>query len=187
MDEYSCIYCGKQGGWDEAPSSRLSLIILFSDTNLFFASKQSTQIHLLPIFNHHISHFHYFLTTFDYLLLQSCNAGVSKCFEVGIRLSKAGDIKKFIEGQNIIILMRVTGDMLSSSQQNSSSHGLDLKSLLTMLEVCIVSYRASFFYSDLWPKHTMTFHNLHYRQQTGFVRCLLNLWAQMEEEDFNSN
>lgn len=83
--------------------------------------------------------------------------------------------------------MRVTGDMLSSSQQNSSSHGLDLKSLLTMLEVCIVSYRVSFFYSDLWPKHTMTFHNLHYRQQTGFVRCLLNLWAQMEEEDFNSN
>lgn len=43
--------------------------VLFSDTNLFFASKQSTQIHLLPIFNHHISHFHYFLTTFDYLLL----------------------------------------------------------------------------------------------------------------------
>ena len=43
--------------------------------------------------------------------------------------AKVCDCEKFIKGQNVIILMRVTGNMLSSSQQNCGDHGPVSKSM----------------------------------------------------------
>ena len=57
------------------------------------------------------------------------HAGVSKCFEVVSDWAKVCDCEKFIKGQNVIILTRVTGNMLSSSQQNCGDHGPVSKSM----------------------------------------------------------
>ena len=74
-------------------------------------------------------------------VLQDCNIcsnfhkysnmcrGVSKCFEVGIRLCKPCDCEKFIKGQKVIVLTTVTRNMLLIRGQKSSGHWLVLKSL----------------------------------------------------------
>ena len=57
-------------------------------------------------------------------------SGISKCFEVGIILGKSRDSGKFIKGQKVVILTRVTGEKLSSSQKKSCGHQLLMKSLV---------------------------------------------------------
>ena len=54
--------------------------------------------------------------------------------------AKVCDCEKFIKGQNVIILTRVTSNMLSSGQQNCGGHGLVLQSMIR--HVLITFYTA---------------------------------------------
>ena len=49
-------------------------------------------------------------------------AWISICFELVSDVAKVGVCEKFIKGQKVIVLTRVTGDLLSSSWQNSGIH-----------------------------------------------------------------
>ena len=64
------------------------------------------------------------------LWLNTGYTGVSKCFDCRSRVSdlaKVGGCEKFIEGQKVIILTRVTSNTPSSGQRNSGGHWHVLK------------------------------------------------------------
>ena len=50
-------------------------------------------------------------------------------------MAKVGDSGKFIKGQKVVILTRVTGEKLSSSQKKSCGHQLLTKSLVLKVQI----------------------------------------------------
>ena len=56
--------------------------------------------------------------------------------------AKVCDCEKFIKGQNVIILMRVTGNMLSSNQQNCGDHGPVSKSMFRYMLITFYTAEA---------------------------------------------
>ena len=55
--------------------------------------------------------------------------GFQNVLKLVLDCAKVCDCEKFIKGQNVIILTRVTDNMLSSSQQNCGDHGPVSKSM----------------------------------------------------------
>lgn len=59
-----------------------------------------------------------------------CFQGFQNVLKKASYLAKVGDNGKFIKGQKVVILTRVTGEKLSSSQKKSCGHQLLTKSLV---------------------------------------------------------